>query len=204
MPRTKKQFEVMQDESRAAIVRAASELFAEQGFAHTAVSAIAKRAGISQGLMYNYFASKDELLVAIFEKGWSDVQDSFLVSARVGAEKPSLFDFIENACLLTLKHQSFWRLVHSLRAQPATLERLGGRVQEFERLILSQLEVFCAASEPVLPPMSANTQHNPKAEARLLFALIDGVCIHLVQQPGTYPLREVLECLRPQYQSRLL
>ena len=204
MPRTKKQFEAMQDESRAAIVQAASELFAEQGFAHTAVSAIAKRAGISQGLMYNYFASKDDLLVAIFEKGWEDVQDSFLVSARAGAEKPSLFDFIENACLLTLKHQSFWRLVHSLRAQPATLERLGGRVQEFERLILEQLEVFCAASEPVLPRAMANTKRNSQAEARLLFALIDGICMHLIRQPDTYPLGEVLECLRPQYQSRFL
>lgn len=204
MPRTQKQFEAMQDESRAAIVQAASELFAEQGFAHTAVSAIAKRAGISQGLMYNYFASKDDLLVAIFEKGWKEVQDSFLVPTRMGAEKPSLFDFIENACMLTLKHQSFWRLVHSLRAQPATLERLGGMVQEFERLILSQLEVFCAASEPVLPHAVANIKRNPQAEARLLFALIDGICMHLVQQPDTYPLGEVLECLRPQYQSRLL
>lgn len=204
MPRTQKQFEVMQEESRAAIVQAASELFAEQGFAHTAVSAIAKRAGISQGLMYNYFASKDDLLVAIFEKGWQDVQSSFLVSARAGVEKPSLFDFIENACLLTLRHQSFWRLMHSLRAQPATLARLGGRVQEFERLILSQLEVFCAASEPVSSHVSVDIKHNPQAEARLLFALIDGICMHLVQQPDAYPLGEVLECLRPQYQSRFL
>lgn len=204
MPRTQKQFEVMQEESRAAIVQAASELFAEQGFAHTAVSAIAKRAGISQGLMYNYFASKDDLLVAIFEKGWQDVQSSFLVSARAGVEKPSLFDFIENACLLTLRHQSFWHLMHSLRAQPVTLARLGGRVQEFERLILSQLEVFCAASEPVSSHASVDIKHNPQAEARLLFALIDGICMHLVQQPGAYPLGEVLECLRPQYQSRFL
>lgn len=203
MPRTQKQFQAMQEESRSAILQAASALFAEQGFRHTAVSAIAKHAGISQGLMYNYFASKDELLQAIFEQGWSEVQASFKVTAPEGAAKPSLFDFIENACRLTLKHQPFWRLVHSLRAQPATLERLGGRVQEFEQMILEQLEAFCAASLPVLHPK--NHRHDAKAEARLLFALVDGICTHLVRhEAGAYPLDEVLECLKPQYQSRLL
>jgi AcrR family transcriptional regulator len=212
MPRTQQQFQVMQEESRAAILQAASELFAEQGFVHTSVSAIAKRAGISQGLMYNYFASKDELLRAIFERGWEDVQASFLVAAPKGAqrkeaegkgtERPSLFDFIENACRLTLKHQSFWRLLHSLRSQPATLERLGGRVREFEQMILVQLEAFCAASEPVLH--TKEISHNAQAEARLVFALVDGICTHLVRQPDTYPLNEVLECLKPQYQSRFL
>lgn len=212
MPRTQRQFQVMQEESRAAILQAASELFAEQGFAHTSVSAIAKRAGISQGLMYNYFASKDELLRAIFERGWEDVQASFLIAAPNKAKqkeagqkevkRPSLFDFIENACRLTLKHQSFWRLLHSLRSQPATLERLGGKVQEFERMILVQLEAFCTASEPV--GKTNNVPHNPQAEARLIFALVDGICTHLVRQPETYPLDEVLECLKPQYQSRFL
>jgi AcrR family transcriptional regulator len=207
----------MQEESRAVILQAASELFAEQGFARTSVSAIAKRAGISQGLMYNYFASKDELLRAIFERGWEDVQASFLVAAPHGAERkgaeekgaegkgigrPSLFDFIENACRLTLKHQSFWRLLHSLRSQPATLERLGGKVQEFEQMILVQLEAFCTASEPI--GKTNNVPHNPQAEARLIFALVDGICTHLVRQPDTYPLDDVLECLKPQYQSRFL
>ncbi len=212
MPRTQQQFQVMQEESRAAILQAASELFAEQGFAHTSVSAIAKRAGISQGLMYNYFASKDELLRAIFERGWEDVQASFLITApkkakQKGAglqeaERPSLFDFIENACRLTLKHQSFWRLLHSLRSQPATLERLGSKVQEFEQMILTQLEAFCTATEPV--GKTKGIPHNSQAEARLIFALVDGICTHLVRQPATYPLREVLECLKPQYQSRFL
>jgi hypothetical protein len=82
------------------------------------------------------------------------------------------------------------------------LERLGGKVQEFEQMILVQLEAFCTASEPVLH--TKEVPHNAQAEARLIFALVDGICTHLVRQPDTYPLDEVLQCLKPQYQSRFL
>jgi AcrR family transcriptional regulator len=205
MPRTKEQFHAMQEESRAEIVQAALELFAEKGFDGASVSAIAKRAGISQGLMYNYFAGKDELLLAIFEKGWADVQESFRVAAEAGRERPSLFDFIENACRLTLKHQDFWRLLGSLRTQPAAIERLGERVHQFESMILQQLEAFCSASRPKLPRTEKDAPTlNPHAEARLLFALIDGICTHLVRQPDSYPLDDVLAHLKPLYHSRFL
>lgn len=205
MPRTPKQFQAMQDESRAQLVQAALELFAEKGFENTSVSAIARRAELSQGLMYNYFASKDELLLAIFEKGWNDVQLSFHVPLRKGREKPSLYDFIENACRLTLKHQDFWRLVHTIRAQPAALERIGESIRTFETMILTQLEAFCTASLPALPEYSSQEMFaHPQVEARLIFALVDGICTHCLRQPTTYPLDEVLSFLKPLYDSRFL
>ena len=192
MPRTQEQFHLMQEESRSEIVQAALELFAEHGFARTSIAMIAKKASVSQGLMYNYYASKDALLQEIFERGWRDVQASFVVITPKKRTKPSLYDFIENTCRLTLKHQEFWRLIHSLRGQTATMERIGESIIDFERMILQQLETFCTASE----------SPDPSAEARLLFALIDGICTHLVRQPETYPLDDVLRILKPQYQSR--
>jgi AcrR family transcriptional regulator len=192
MPRTPEQFQAMQEESRTAILQAALELFAENGFAQTSVAMIAKRAGISQGLMYNYFSGKDELLKAIFEQGWQDVQLSFIVQTPHKQTRPSLYDFIENALMLTLKHQGFWKLVHSLRGQPVIMANLKDDVERFERMIHQQLELFCRAS----------FSPNPSAEAQLLFGLIDGIAIHLVREPDTYPLQEVLSLLKMQYQSR--
>ena len=206
MPRTPPQFQAMQDESRAQLVQAALELFAEKGFENTSVSAIAKRAGVSQGLMYNYFARKDDLLLAIFEKGWNDVLESFQVPLREAREKPSLYDYIENACRLTLKHQDFWRLVHTIRTQPGALERIGESIRTFETMILTQLEAFCSASSPAALPehRSPDVSARPQAEARLVFALVDGICTHLLRQPTTYPLDEVLSLLKPMYDSRFL
>lgn len=44
------------------IETAALELFCERGFHGTSVPAIAERAGVSVGLMYRYFAGKEELV----------------------------------------------------------------------------------------------------------------------------------------------
>ncbi len=46
----------------------ALSMFAESGFANTSVKDIAGMAGISSGLMYHYFASKEKLLEAAVEK----------------------------------------------------------------------------------------------------------------------------------------
>ena len=47
--------------TRAAIVRAAAEVFAEQGFAGASVANITKRAGVTLGAMYFHFKSKEAL-----------------------------------------------------------------------------------------------------------------------------------------------
>ncbi|MCR9212094.1 MAG: TetR/AcrR family transcriptional regulator [Proteobacteria bacterium] len=49
------------------IVETAAELFIEQGIHQTGIRDIANRAGISLGNMYNYFASKDDLILEIAE-----------------------------------------------------------------------------------------------------------------------------------------
>ena len=54
-------------EKRPLILRAATEVFAEQGFNSVTVAGIADRAGIGKGTVYEYFSSKDELLFAVFE-----------------------------------------------------------------------------------------------------------------------------------------
>ena len=47
---------------RGEIVRAAVKLFSEQGYYNTTIQAIAREAGISVGLVYQYFREKDDLL----------------------------------------------------------------------------------------------------------------------------------------------
>ena len=54
-------------EKRPLILQAATEVFAEQGFAAVTVAEIADHAGIGKGTVYEYFSSKDELLFAVFE-----------------------------------------------------------------------------------------------------------------------------------------
>ena len=52
------------EERREQIMAAAVKLFARQGFARTTTKEIAQEAGLSEGTIYKYFASKQELLFA--------------------------------------------------------------------------------------------------------------------------------------------
>jgi TetR/AcrR family fatty acid metabolism transcriptional regulator len=50
---------------RSQIIRAAIETLAELGYAHTSLAQIARRAGISKGVIAYHFAGKDELMSAL-------------------------------------------------------------------------------------------------------------------------------------------
>jgi AcrR family transcriptional regulator len=53
------------EERRGQIVESAAKVFARDGFAHARMDDIAAESGLSKGLLYWYFKSKDEIIVAI-------------------------------------------------------------------------------------------------------------------------------------------
>ena len=53
---------------RDAILRAATDVFAERGFFNAQVADVARAAGVAAGTVYLYFKSKDDLLISIFER----------------------------------------------------------------------------------------------------------------------------------------
>ncbi|UUZ92326.1 TetR/AcrR family transcriptional regulator [Paenibacillus sp. P25] len=62
------------DERREQIKRAAMKVFARYGIAGTKMSMIAAEAGISQGLSYRYFSSKEELFTILVEEALEEAQ----------------------------------------------------------------------------------------------------------------------------------
>ena len=75
MPRTKETFQQIRDQSRQHILDEAAKVFANKGLANTKVSDLAEAAGVSQGLLYRYFADKDEVFVALLERAINGVTD---------------------------------------------------------------------------------------------------------------------------------
>jgi TetR/AcrR family transcriptional regulator, fatty acid metabolism regulator protein len=58
-------------DKRRVILDAAVRVFARQGFHACRVSDIADEAGVAYGLVYHYFASKDEVLDTLFLERWN-------------------------------------------------------------------------------------------------------------------------------------
>ena len=57
-----------QEEKQDLIRQAAIRAFSHKGFYNTRAEEIAREAGIAVGTIYNYFASKEEILLSIFKE----------------------------------------------------------------------------------------------------------------------------------------
>ena len=68
-PRTEAQFEEIRQNRRQQIMEVALEVFASDGYHKASISKISSQAGISKGLLYNYFESKEDLLLQTLVEG---------------------------------------------------------------------------------------------------------------------------------------
>jgi AcrR family transcriptional regulator len=56
------------EERISQIVTAAEDVFTQKGFAEARMDDIAEETGLSKGTLYNYFKSKDDLIIAILDR----------------------------------------------------------------------------------------------------------------------------------------
>lgn len=63
---------LQKEATRASILRAAREIYAEQGFAST-TSCIARRAGVSHGSIFAHFPTLEDLLIAVLQAFLEDI-----------------------------------------------------------------------------------------------------------------------------------
>jgi AcrR family transcriptional regulator len=71
------------EKTRKAILRAALDLFAEKGFYRTTTKAIARKAGIAEGTLFNYFETKEDLALYFFEEEQNHVIDWYEANDRL-------------------------------------------------------------------------------------------------------------------------
>mgnify|MGYP002387228001 CR=1 FL=1 len=91
--------------------------FANEGYFNTTIRHIARHAGISKGLMYNYFESKEALLTAIVHKSVNEIFNYFDIN-RDGYLSEDEFEFFIRRINVILKEKrSFWRLLMQLLMQ---------------------------------------------------------------------------------------
>lgn len=63
-------------DKRTAILRAAINVFARNGYFNSKVADIAREAGVADGTVYLYFKSKEEILHSIFDRSVEEVLDA--------------------------------------------------------------------------------------------------------------------------------
>lgn len=78
-------------DKREAILKAAMEIMAENGFNNAPMSLISKRAKASPGIIYHYFESKDELVETVYHRIYGSSLRAFETADNPQAPLPQRF-----------------------------------------------------------------------------------------------------------------
>lgn len=189
-PRTKEQIEEIKNSRKNQILETSLRLFAYNGFHNTSIDQIAKETGISKGLVYNYFESKEELLQEVFQKSFSDF-DQF--AELIASDKPKqvLREVLDLFFNLLEERTEMYLLVGelSLRAHefPFVLQYVGEKHKQYLNVLTTLLQ--------------NSGMPNPEDEAYLLMALLDGISTQYLVLKEKYPLNKYKAILISKYCS---
>lgn len=178
----------MRTASIGKILDAALKLMAKNGYEGTSISQIAKEAGVSKGLMYNYFDSKLDLLKTIVTRA---MEEGDRLMETILAKKPAetmenifrwfFYELRENA--------DRWRLFTELTLKIDQFDF----VQEIARVKMTDYVNILAG---LLAEMGYD---NPSKEAKVIAGLFDGIGIQSLIIKDDYPLNEMEEFLINKY-----
>jgi AcrR family transcriptional regulator len=175
----------MRGEGREKILRSARHLFAQHGYAATSVRRIAREAGVSQALLYNWYTGKEALLRAIFEQSRTEVRAALAVSLTTPTARQGLEVLVRSALRIVREQEDVWRLSYQLRLQPEVLGDTGADRGLWADLIVPHAVRLLVASGC----------KRAEAEAHVLYAALDGAAQHYVRDPRHYPLDDVAETI---------
>jgi AcrR family transcriptional regulator len=116
-PRTPKQFKEIREEKMTLIMDVALQHFANEGYFRTTINHIAKHAGISKGLMYNYFESKEALLKAIVHRSVNEVYRYLDIDKDGHLSEEEFVFFIRKINIMLNGKKYFWQLLIQLLMQ---------------------------------------------------------------------------------------
>jgi len=177
-PRTKEQFEFIRYEKEKLILEVALNLFAKNGYASTSVSMISKEAGISKGLMYNYFSSKEDLLKKIITSGLQQFTMFLNVKDVSNVKKEELIDFIDGNLEALKNDPDFYKLYFSLAFQ----------AEVFSMLEVEMMKAFGDILNIFINYYQSKGETDPFAKTRFVLAVFDGIGIHYILDTETFPL----------------
>lgn len=189
MPRSAKQNQAMREATHSALLESAMTLFAQNGYAHTTTRSIAQTAGVSTGLLYHYFASKELLLRAVFDHCMAILGKAFAEALALGTPEQRLAALLHAVAALLKEDSAFWSLFTMLRTQPAIMQELGDDFRHWTHHLRGCIE----------QDLGLLGRADPAVDALLVYSLIEGTVQQYLLEPENYPLERVTERIIVQY-----
>ncbi|MBE2978197.1 MULTISPECIES: TetR/AcrR family transcriptional regulator [Priestia] len=184
MPRTPEENDRIRQASKEKIRAAAMELFMTQGYYATSISNIAKQAGISKGLLYNYYKGKEELLSEMVEARIREVIEVMEKAITLDTPDEQLKYIVNGAIDNVYKKPEVHRFYLHLQTQPVDDDDLikysKQLTQENARLFEMQCEIF-------------ERMEVKESRKRSLYfsSVLQGIMLMISTYPQKFPIEEI-------------
>ena len=159
------------------ILEAALRLFAQEGYNATSTAKVAKAAGVSEGLIFRHFESKEGLLNAILAQGQEMAKQAYAQVVLAGDAKETIRKALELPFSIAKSDYEMWRLVYALKWQT---NRYDATSYDSVRLVLKHAFEQLGYADPAaeaelisiyLGAATAMLLHEPANQAAILTAI---------------------------------
>ncbi|WP_289136840.1 TetR/AcrR family transcriptional regulator [uncultured Brevibacillus sp.] len=157
---------------RAFLIEQATLCLAQKGYAHVSLRDIAKESGVSLGILHYYFASKEDLLLAII----SSYKEGFVAELEREVVEAPLDDWM--ASFFAVLHRSLTRdkdqhrLWYDLQVQAMYVPAFHAQVSQIRNRLHS---LIMRMLERVTDADGSSLAVEKEAAASTLYSLIDGL-----------------------------
>ena len=167
------------ERTRAKLLEAERQLVREEGYEHTTLEAVAKRAGMTTGAIYGNFKNREELFVALGQAYWPDIKPK----VQPGASFPEVMRALAKATIAVIPDR-----------KAAAVGRLTGVAYTLRHEdLLAQVQTVTAKSYAAgaqwLRTMVKEDELPMPAEqmVRVIHALSEGLVLQSLLTPDLFP-----------------
>ena len=182
-PRNEQQNAAIKDERREQILSVALKLFGKRGFAATKMSDVSKAAGVSYGLVYHYFSSKEEIFSELLKRAMSGSGETILMAERMQASPAEKIRMIAKQIMGALEDFEDTAYYFLIVTYASMMEEMSC---ENKRLI-GESGIAVAAMVRILAEGQKTGEvkkGDPEEMAMVFFAAIQGLAMYKLTSPS--------------------
>ena len=170
---------------KQAIIDAALALFSAEGYDAVSTSKIAKRARVSEGLIFRHFESKEGLLQAVLSAGDKHITNEIQHLRAIESPQEVIRRIMEAPFDMEESEYPYWRLVYALKFREGIYPEPNSS----------------ALFELLVGALESLHYENPEMEAHLILSYVDGFMMTLLLKSNNIDKEALLKTLRSKYVS---
>jgi AcrR family transcriptional regulator len=175
-PRNPQLNELARASANEAILNAAEEVISRDGLHGARTDEVARVAGVSKGLVFNYYKTKDELFEAVVRRQLERTFAVWETNPPQGHGRERLASIASTAIDHVVQHLPAFRLLLSLMLQPGA----SSLVQRAAMSMKSKVQPYYAMLHETFEELGSS---DPATDALLFQAAINGVAQQIALQP---------------------